>query len=535
MKRKEYLLLYIFEVILLLIVGLFQKAPGYMDAEYYFYGGRQLAQGAGFYEDFLWNYLDDPQGLPHPSHGYWMPLASMLAALGMVIGNSTSFVWGRVLFILLAGAIPPMSAALSFHMFNRHDYALLSGFLSALPGFYLSYIGTTDTFGISMILGGLFFMLVGVGEKASNAVNTSIVFWGLGLLAGLSHLSRVDGILWLFIVMIYIIMHSYEKRGGQSPKRLIATTTSHFLVSMIGYLLIMGPWMVRNFHEFGSLLSPGGMKALWITDYNELYVYPASILNITHWVNSGITEIIKTRLSAGWLNLQSAFAVEGVIFLSPLMIWGLWKTRSMIQVKLAVIAWAGIFVIMTVIFPFQGGRGGFFHSSSALQPLLWIMTPVGFDAFISWGKRVRRWNYSQAKKVFQAGMLGLVCLISVAMVSKRVIGGNLAEPQWNQSYHYYAHLAERIDRIDIMPADIMMVNNPPGFYLASNRPCIAIPDGNLEQVFQAANRYNAQYLILEANHPEGLIELYENPGNRTGLEYIFSYDGAYIYQLERDQ
>jgi len=142
MKCKDYLLLFSFEILLLLVVGIFQDAPGYMDAEYYFSGGQRLAEGFGFSEEFLWNYLDDPQGLPHPSHGYWMPLTSIIAVVGMTITRNISFNGGRLLFIVLAGAIPPLSAFLSYQINQKRDYALLSGAIAAIPGFYLSYLGS---------------------------------------------------------------------------------------------------------------------------------------------------------------------------------------------------------------------------------------------------------------------------------------------------------------------------------------------------------------------------------------------------------
>lgn len=532
MKCKDFLLLFGFEILLLLVVGIFQNAPGYMDAEYYFSGGQRLAEGFGFSEEFLWNYLDDPQGLPHPSHGYWMPLTSIMAAIGMTITRNTSFYGGRLLFIVLAGAIPPLSAFLSYQINQKRDYALLSGAIAAIPGFYLSYLGTTDTFGLSMVIGGLFFVLIGVKPSGENIWQGGMVFCGLGILAGLLHLSRVDGILWLLMVFIFILIIEFEQRKVRGFKKCILSVFIHSCLSIFGYILIMGPWMYRNYSEFGSLLSPGGIKSLWITDYNELYSYPATILNVNHWLNSGIQEIFHARLSAGWTNIQSAIAVEGEIFLTPLMIWGLWKNRKIIQVKIAVIAWVGVFFIMTIIFPYQGARGGFFHSSSTFQPLLWCMVPVGFEAFIIWGKQVRRWNYAQARNVFQTGMLGLICLISIFLVSKRVIGGSFAEPEWNKSYHYYVQLDQKVTQSGITPDEIVMVNNPPGYYLVSNHPCIVIPDGSVETVLQAAYRYNARYLVLEANHPEGLDNLYKMPENQPGLEYLYSYNNAHIFSVK---
>jgi hypothetical protein len=77
MNWRQYLILFVIGLILPFAISRFQHLPGYMDADYYFAGGLELAKGNGFTQPYLWNYLDDPQGLPHPSHTYWMPLASI--------------------------------------------------------------------------------------------------------------------------------------------------------------------------------------------------------------------------------------------------------------------------------------------------------------------------------------------------------------------------------------------------------------------------------------------------------------------------
>ena len=83
MNWRHYLILFIVGLLVPFGISRFQSMPGYMDADYYFVGGMQLAEGKGFTEPYLWNYLDDPSGLPHPSHTYWMPLASIVSAIGM--------------------------------------------------------------------------------------------------------------------------------------------------------------------------------------------------------------------------------------------------------------------------------------------------------------------------------------------------------------------------------------------------------------------------------------------------------------------
>ena len=124
MNWRHCLLLTFLNGIVLLVVFQAQHVPGYMDASYYFIGGQQLAKGEGFVDPILWNYLGDPAGLPHPSHGYWMPFASMIAVLGMTVFNNLTFASARFGFILFALAVPILTAFLSYQLTNKSEAAI---------------------------------------------------------------------------------------------------------------------------------------------------------------------------------------------------------------------------------------------------------------------------------------------------------------------------------------------------------------------------------------------------------------------------
>src|SRR5215813_13757021 len=102
MKKMDYAIITALQLIVILFVASHQTIPGNIDADYYFMGGVRLAQGQGFTENYIWNYFNDPVSLPQPSHAYWMPLASILTALGMWLTGNQTFAAGRLAFILLA-------------------------------------------------------------------------------------------------------------------------------------------------------------------------------------------------------------------------------------------------------------------------------------------------------------------------------------------------------------------------------------------------------------------------------------------------
>jgi hypothetical protein len=130
MRRRQYAFLFVLALIVSTLVARFQSLPGYMDADYYFAGGIQVAVGKGFTEPYLWNYLDDPVSLPHPSHTYWMPLASIVSALGLWLTGQSTYAAGRLPFILLSACVPLLTAALAFRVSRQTNLAIVSGLLS---------------------------------------------------------------------------------------------------------------------------------------------------------------------------------------------------------------------------------------------------------------------------------------------------------------------------------------------------------------------------------------------------------------------
>ena len=102
------------------------RTPGYMDAEYYFTTALRVGEGEGFTEPYLWNYLDDPTGIPHPSHLYWMPFTTMIA-IGSMMVFGTSFRLAQIPFLILTIALPILTTFLSMYLHKNRGWAWRSG------------------------------------------------------------------------------------------------------------------------------------------------------------------------------------------------------------------------------------------------------------------------------------------------------------------------------------------------------------------------------------------------------------------------
>lgn len=516
MKLRDYLLLALLGLSVSMAVSTFQPVPGYMDADYYFAGGIELAVGKGFSEPYLWNYLDDPTGLPHPSHAYWMPLVSILAAVFPALVGSISWFVARIPFLLIALCIPLLTTALTYNITRQRFLALVSGILAVFSSFYLPYLTTSDSFGSYMLFGGLLFLLI--AQKRSTPWLPGFVPFTLGIFVGLMHLSRADGILWLVMAFGSILFTLPARKN-------LGRTLTYLLIILSGYLLVMAPWFLRNYTIFGSILAPNASKLLWLTSYDQIFSYPASHITVSQWWQSGFEEIIRVRLWSLGLNMATTLTVQGGIFLLPLILIGIWKYRKVETIRIAVIAWLLTLVAMTFAFPFAGARGGFFHSGAAMQVIWWAMAPVGLESVIQWGTKHRRWNESKSRSVFFIGLVGLTVLMTIFISMSRI-------SSWKTEFSTYKNIDQFLSAHGMSNVDVVIVSNPPGFFLASSNPAIAIPDGNMETIIALRDRFSADYLILEkGSMPSGLVTIYENPNEYSDLDYLGEMESVRVYRI----
>ena len=525
MSRKFLSFLFAASLILALIAAWVETVPGYMDAEYYYGGALRLADGKGWSETVLWNYLDDPAGIPHPSNVYWMPLASFLAAAGMIFVHSNSFLAARMVTILLAALIAPLTAWISYELFRNKKYAILSGILALFPGFYLVYTTDTETYTPYLILGGL---IVYVGFRHGTNLSKGEALL-LGILTGLMHLTRADGILWLLGTLGLAGWMAILTPGGKREKFIWLAQRG--LLLLLGYGVVMSPWYLRNLWVFNSLYPPGTSHALWLTNYNQLFSYPADKLNFQTWVESGWQAIVQVRFSAVIDNLKTLVGVQGEVFLLPFILRGAYRLRHEKVVIFGWGMWLVTFGAMSLVFPLAGARGGYFHSGSALQLFFWMLIPAGLEEFVRWGSRVRKWKRDDAWKAFASGMVIITAGLTVTIFWQYVIGADMTQPVWSLGTRQAIQIEHTLAGLKIDSNDAIMINNPPGYFTATGRAAIVIPDGDGATSLRAGKRYAVHYLVLEKAHVEGLNSLYQSPENQAHFILLGQVNDAYIFRM----
>ena len=506
------------------------QQPGYMDAAYSYDIALNLVRGGGFTEPFLWNYLDDPAGLPHPSHLYWMPLPTVLAWIGLVTLGQT-YRAAQLPFVALSALLPLVSYWTARQVSGRRRHAWLAGLLTVFSGFYVLYWGHTDNFTPFAVVGSMSLIAAWQAGRTWESDRRD-AGWALaaGALVGLAHLARTDGVLLLGAIGLvwgsWLISQRQRAATPEAQDRRLKARD--FLFLGLGYALVMSPWLARNWWVTGALLPTAGAQSMWLTTYDDLFSYGRQ-LSLSSYLAWGPANILRSKLGAMWLNAQTMLAVWCMVFLAPLAAIGWWRLRRHGLFQLAACYAVLLTLAMTLVFTFPGPRGGLFHSGGALLPFIFTAAIVGLDVAVEW-VAIRRpsWDARLAQPAFGIGLVGLAVLVSAFLVYR----GIAVEARWRPGDAAYANLVEWLNARG-ENGTMVMLGDPPSYWYHGGGPSIVVPNEPVDVLLAAADRYGARYLALDRDRPRPLADLYEGEEAHPRLQLVARLGGdLVVYRID---
>jgi hypothetical protein len=524
---RAYLILLGAALLVRITTALLIPEPGYMDTAYYTVMGQRIAQGRGATEPFLWNYLDDPSGLPAPAFGYWMPLPSILAAPFWAIGGS--FFAAQMPFALCSALLVVLGAHIAWRATGRMHVVWGAGGLLIFSGYFFPMWTLPETFAPFALLGAV--ALWAGGEyiyPPTEDWEQRRIAWA-ALMAGaatLAYLTRSDGLLLVAMALALPLF----RRDGRS-----------LVVSALVVALLLTPWFLYNLDARGALMPTGGTRTLWLTEYDDHYCYPCA-LSPQSYLAWGWGNILRSKWEALVWNAKTLLGVLGYVVLAPLALIGSWRLRERPAFVLAALYLTLLFSAMTFAFSFSGPRGGFFHSGGALLPFIVTAGLVGLNRGIIWLGGQRNWHIAQAQRVFTAGLVVIALGMSLALAAPKLAAWRDA----NAPYRWAADWLEVYTQERALdPACPVLVGNPPGFWYATHIPALAVPNEDAATAAALAERYGACWLLLNENRPAPLAPLYESGGciacnigetcdEAIDWTFVASWsDGHKLYRLSR--
>jgi hypothetical protein len=150
--------------------------------------------------------------------------------------------------------------------------------------------------------------------------------------------------------------------------------------------------------------------------------------------------------------------------------------------------------------------GGFFHAGTVFQPLWFALAPLGLEALLMQISRNNE-KLAQLTRIFPAILLVIMILFSAMLVKIRVVDSG-----WNEGEYLYLKADQFLAAQGARPEAVVMVRNPPAYFVMTGRPAIVVPDGDVQALLAASRKYDASYVILEQiGSSSPLYDLYEHP------------------------
>lgn len=500
--------------------------PGYMDAYYYYHVAANLAAGRGFVEDVLWNYLDNPAGLPHPSNLYWLPLTSALIAPALVVFGA-SFRSAQVSVILLSSFLPVISyfTALRFGLSRFRAIAVAS--LTIFSGVYFIYWAVPDVLACFGVAGALALYCTARGMEAGRRW-----FLAAAACAGLAHLARPDGVLLLGVLLVMVLASLWwpaarETGTGSGARGSLAT--GGVLLRGLGwaasvvlvYLLVLAPWLYRNWQAIGAVW-PSSLEVLFQREYNDIFRYGRT-LDLAYYLDWGWQNILGSKIHAAGENLL-VFAEPFTFYLLPFGLIGFWQLRRDRRAWPYLLYCVTLYLAMTLLFTFAGPRGSYLHSMAALLPFFFVASVNGIATAVHWvAGRLRHWVEPRAQRNFLLIAVGIAAVMSGVLSVRSAL-------TWDDRYHAYEELAAWFAANAPSHTRVMVVD-PPGWFYSSGKSAIVVASEDLDTNLVVCRRYGASYLLLEAAHPLALHDLYLGKQDSPSLALRDTVAGVRIYQV----
>jgi hypothetical protein len=511
------------------------REPGYMDAYYYYDMAEALYRGRGLTEHFIWNWLTVPETVVHPGNVYWMPLASLVVwpFFGLF---GAGFTQAQVPMALLSAAFPVLAYAMAREVFGSRRIAWATAVLTLAGGTYFLYWVNTDNL---TVYGLPAFGALWLGARAlQEPARATRYLAAAGALVGLAHLARPDAPLLLVALALAVgsvgigglrtsggrgtspratVPGRVEDteaaapadRAGDKPPRYsdaehpreagdghppygragfgwtVRTYAGPLAAALLAYLAVMAPWFARNLVTFGSPYPADGSKALYLTEYNDLFAY-GKALTLATYLDWGVANILGSKLRALAQNLGTLAVL--LLAQAPFAVIGLVALRRRLELRAFLCYFVLLYLVMSLAFTFPGPRGSFLHSLVAGLPFLMAAAVYGTDRAVGWLGRRRGWG-PEAVPIFSWALVALT-------LGATIYGVVTAVPNRNDRYDLTRRMVGWLEA-NAAPGEPAMVLDPPSIYYFSGRPTIVATNNPPAEAAAVMRRYGARYVFIE--------------------------------------
>lgn len=489
----------------------FVRYPAIADSNHYYNMGVRLVEGQGFTIDYIWQYNRPPEAVVHPED-HWMPLAAVLAAIPMgALGISTGA--SLVLFVLIGSLLPLIAYWGARQLKLQESSAYYAALAAALmPELVLNSLRTDTTVPTALFV-CLSLLLLNEGLWRGGWWHFAVS----GAMVGLAYLTRNDGLLLIPMLAAVLIAYVLVRRG----RAKVPLHWRGVVVWAAAMLLVMTPWLIRNWQEFGAFGSAETDDMFFFTDHNDHYAYGRHFTLDTMLAAQTPAQIIGKRLFEMAAGIKVMITGLGEVIAVGLVggVAYLWMKRRedpkrMLAALPVIVLLVGAFVAYTVFIPYKAQAGSFKKAFLMTAPLLIPVAALAIEQAIPH----LRWRY---------GVMGLSLVILAAFAFDLVRLDNAGAAA------YYPRIQAAAEQAETMPdtngdGQIILMTQDPYALSYAGISSLMFPFENLDTTYEIARRYGVDYLLMPSARPgiDVLLNGETDPrfnlvGSVAGTEYTF--------------
>lgn len=508
--------LYAFALIVRLVAAVEMPFPTTEPSAYYVDVAQNLVAGHGLVSDAVWSYATAPLEVPKPAFTLWLPMSTFVSAAAMtVVGDSF---WAAQLGHSLLGAlVAPLAWAIGREAANAQGLdsrrgravAISAGLLAAVlsPLVLGSVVPDSYTpFTVFTLASALFVpRVIGARDGHDDVMPPSIVAGlGLGLAMGLAYLSRQE-VVWLGLTVLLMqgMVMSWRPTGAR-----LREAVQRLWPVLVGGLLVVVPWMVRNLVDLGTPMSGQAIDNMFLVDNDDIFAF-GQPPDVASYLAQGAYEVVRNPFEAIYDGLVDVLVMPAF----PVGLVGLVTIVAMRRAPflrrptgLMAVLLSGllIFVTTALLFPVATLAGTFGHASGALLVGLAVVAAVGADALLARISAAREWDRPNV-------IIGPITLVSMALLMtgfQVALFGTQSRDRQAQIVAVASSLEEvAAERGVELPATII-TDHPMWLADATGGYAIALPDEEVASVQELAELFDAPWVVVideRGRYPEALL------------------------------
>ncbi|MCB9133800.1 MAG: hypothetical protein H6636_00125 [Anaerolineales bacterium] len=468
--------------------------PGHGDPAFYYTIVQSITSGQGLEINYIWHYLTAPNAVTHPGADYWMVFASVLMSVPY-------FIFRNLFSILILSSLFGVGIAVLTSQIAPTYTA--SKFVAFLVLFYLLFEPTLFDFSISVDapVYYVFFVILALFLMLKGNENPRHFVWA-GMVTGLAHLTRQDALLLAPTLLLTIFLAPFPFK-----------TRLHWMgLAMGAYLLVLLPLLVYNLHNFGALLPPGPSRVAFATEHEQVYVY-STPLSLSSYLTLGWRAILKQKILTGLANLDIMYQQFGpmVSLLVGVSLVELTlspthrpRWRKYLPVLVFLVLEFLFYTLVATVVSTHGSYG------KAVLTVLPFMLLFAFDTL-----------ERHIPNKYVATLLAIVFVFPPLLTTFPTARGKIAFH--TEIAQAMAALTETIhDKVEPREQNeiILMTRNPWEVNLSTEYRAVMIPYENLDVIYQVAQRYHANYLLLPAPSRPALDNFRETSQDNARFQFI---------------